>query len=96
MPSNSPEYIRKNYKKYWWTKKAIKKRVEQNKARKLSWLKKWDPREAHHKKQLSKWWKTTKANVAVVSRKYNRTDWAKIANKRKGSGYSKSKTSKKK
>lgn len=40
MATNSKAYNKKNYKKYWGSKKAIKKRSEQNKARKLSGLKK--------------------------------------------------------
>lgn len=92
MATNSKAYNKKNYAKYWGSKKAIKKRSEQNKARKMSWLKKWDPREADHKKPLSKWGKTTKWNVRVISRKTNRSLWAKIANKKKGKGYTKSKT----
>lgn len=96
MATNSKEYNKKNYKKYWGSKKAIKKRSEQNKARKLAGLKKGDPREADHKKPLSKWGKTTKKNVRVISRKTNRKLWAKIANKKKWSGYKKSKTIKKK
>jgi len=92
MPSNSKAYQRANYKKYWWKPSQIKKRSEQNKARKLAWLKVWNKKEADHKKPLSKWWKTTKWNVRVISRKTNRRDWAKLANKKKGKGYTKSKT----
>lgn len=96
MPSNSKEYQRKNYSKYWGSKKAIKKRSEQNKARKISGLKKWDKREADHKKPLSSWWKTNKKNVRVISREKNRSLWANIANKKKWKGYKKAKTIKKK
>lgn len=92
MATNSKAYNKANYKKYWGSKKAIKKRSEQNKARKMSGLKKWDPREADHKKPLSKWWKTTKWNVRVINRKINRSLWAKLANKKKGKGYTKNKT----
>lgn len=96
MATNSKEYNKKNYKKYWWKKKQIKKRTEQNKARKMAWLKKWDKREADHKKPLSKWGKTTKSNVRVISRKENRKRWAKIANNKKWSWYKKAKTIKRK
>ena len=89
MASNSKEYQRKNYQKYWGSKKAIKKRTEQNKARKMSGLKKGDPREADHKTPLSKGWKTTKTNIRIISRKTNRRLWAAIANKKKGSWYKK-------
>lgn len=92
MATNSKSYNKKYYKKYWGSKKAIKKRTEQNKWRKISWLKKWDPREADHKKALAKGWKTTKKNIRIISRKSNRKLWAKIANKKKGKGYKKSKT----
>ncbi len=96
MPTNSKEYQRKNYKKYWGSKVAIKKRSEQNKARRLAWLKKWDKREADHKKPLSKWGKTTKKNVRIISRKTNRKLWAAIANKKKWRGYKKNSITKKK
>ena len=95
MATNSKAYNKKNYAKYWGSKKAIKKRSEQNKARKMSGLKKWDPREADHKKPLSKWGKTTTKNIRVITRRTNRKLWAKIANKNKGSGYKKAKTIKK-
>ena len=68
MTTNSKAYNKANYERYWGNKKAIKKRVEQNKARKMSWLKKWDPREADHRKPLDKWWKTTKSNIRIISR----------------------------
>lgn len=96
MSTNSKEYNKKNYKKYWGGKKAIKKRSEQNKARKIAGLKKWDKKEADHKKPLSKWGKTTKWNVRAISRKTNRRLWAKIANKNKWKGYKKAKKIKKK
>ena len=83
MPSNSKEYQRENYKRFWGSKKAIKKRTEQNKGRRLAWLKKWDPREADHKKPLEKGWKTTKSNIRIISRKKNRQMGAKIANDKK-------------
>ncbi len=83
MSSNSKEYQRKNYKKYWWHKKAIKDRSERNKARRMAGLKKWDPREADHKKPLSSGGKTTKGNIRIISRKKNRQLWAKIANRKR-------------
>lgn len=83
MATNSKEYNKKNYKRFWWKPSQIKKRSEQNKARKMSWLKKWDPREADHIKPLDKWGKTTKWNIRVISRKKNRQLWAAIANKKK-------------
>lgn len=89
MATNSKEYNKKNYEKYWGSKKAIKKRTEQNKWRRLAWLKKWDPREADHKKPLEKGWKTTKSNIRIISRKSNRKAWAAIANKNKWKWYKK-------
>jgi hypothetical protein len=91
MATNSKAYNKKNYKKYWWKPSQIKKRTEQDKARRMSWLKVWDPREADHIKPLSSWWTTTKSNIRIISRKKNRSLWAKIANRKKWSGYKKSK-----
>lgn len=82
MSTNKKSYNKKNYFKYWWNPKAIKKRTEQNKWRKLAWLKKWDPREADHKKALEDWGKTTKWNIRIISRKKNRQMGAKIANRK--------------
>jgi len=95
MATNSKAYNKKNYKKYWGSKAAIKKRTEQNKWRKVAWLKVGDKREADHKKPLAKGWKTTKKNIRVISRKTNRKLWAKIANWKKWKGYTKAKTIKK-
>lgn len=92
MATNSKAYNKANYKKYWGKPSQIKKRSEQNKGRKLAWLKKWDPREADHKKPLSKGWKTTKSNIRIISRKKNRSLWASIANKKKGKGYTRKKS----
>ncbi len=89
MATNSKAYNKANYKKYWGSKKSINKRTEQNKARRMSGLKKGDPREADHKKPLSKGGKTTKKNVRIISRKTNRKRGAALANKKKGRGYKK-------
>jgi hypothetical protein len=83
MWNNSLAYQRANYGKYWGKPDQIKKRTEQNKARKMAWLKKGDPREANHKKPLEHGWTTTKSNIEVISRKKNRQMWAAIANKKK-------------
>ena len=91
MPTNSLEYQRKNYDKYYGTTKAKKDRATRNTARnraKAKWLvKKWDWKEIDHKKPLSKWWTNNPSNLRVVTRKTNRKWWAKIANKNKGSWY---------
>lgn len=92
MATNSKEYNRKNYEKYWGQPSQIKKRGEQNKARRMAWLKVGDSREADHIKPLDKWGKTTKWNIRVLSRKKNRQRWAEIANNKKWSGYKKAKT----
>ncbi len=83
MATNSKSYNKANYSKYWGKPSQIKKRTEQNKARKMSWLKKGDPREADHKKPLSSWGKTTKSNIRIMSRKKNRQLGAAIANRKK-------------
>ena len=82
MPSNSKEYQEKNYKKYWWSKKTMKKRAARNTARNrmiAAWkVKKWDWKHVHHKN-----WKATdnrNSNLSVVTAKYNMRDWAKKAN----------------
>ena len=93
MRTNSKEYNKKNYKKYWGSEKAKKDRASRNTARNRAMaegkVKKWDKKEIHHKN-----WKPTdnsKKNLAVVSRKYNRKDWAAKANKSKWKWYKKSK-----
>ena len=94
MPTNSKEYNKKNYKKYWGNEEAKKDRASRNTARNRAiadWkARKWDRKEIHHKdgnpQNNSKW------NTAVVTRKYNRKDWADKANKSKGSWYKKAKT----
>lgn len=81
MSTNSKEYNDKVYKKYWGSKKWIKKRVTQNAARKIMerlWkVKKWDWKEVNHIKWTEKWnwWK----NLEVISRLKNRIDWQKKA-----------------
>ena len=86
MWTNSKEYNRKNYKKYWWNPEAIKDRSDRNKARRKAWLNVWDSREVDHKNgnpnDNSKW------NLRVISRNTNRKLWAEKANRRKWSWYS--------
>jgi len=53
--------------------KRKKDRVERNKARKILGLKVGDPRDAGHKRALSKGGKTTKSNLEPQSRKKNRS-----------------------
>lgn len=87
MPSNSKEYQEKNYKKYWWSKKTMKKRAARNTARNraiAAWkAKKWDGKHVDHIKPLSKWWSNNPSNTRVISAKKNMKDWAKIVNSMK-------------
>lgn len=85
MPTNSKDYMKKNYKKYWGTSKAIKKRVRQNEARRImekKWkVSKWDWKEVDHIKWTEKgnW----NSNLRVISRLKNRILWQKKAQKAK-------------
>lgn len=85
MPSNSLEYQRKNYRKYWGSKKTIKKIWERVKARRMmtkAWkVSPWDWKHVDHIKPLANWWWTTKWNLRVISAKKNMQAWAKIATK---------------
>lgn len=87
MPSNSLEYQKKNYSKYWWSKKTMKKRAARNTARNrmiAEWkASKWDGTHVDHKKPLAKWWTNSKSNLRVISAKKNMQDWAKIVNSMK-------------
>lgn len=91
MPSNSKEYQRKVYAKYWWTDKAKKDRAARNTARNRAIaagkVKKGDGKEIHHKNWNPQ--DNSRKNTAVVTRKYNRRDGAKKANISKGSWYKK-------
>lgn len=94
MPTNTPWYRQKkrdtgktNYETYTWTKKAIKKRVWRNKARRTALkkgiVKKWDTMEMHHidgdPTNNSKW------NVKKITRKSNHKMWAAKATRVKKS-----------
>jgi len=79
MPTNSKEYMKKNYKKFWGTSEAIKKRIIQNEARRImikKWkVSKWDWKEVDHIHWTEKWnW--TK-NIRVISMLKNRRLWQK-------------------
>jgi hypothetical protein len=89
MPTNSKEYMRDNYKKFWWTTKAIKDRAMRNSARRLmikEWkVSKWDWKEVDHKNWISKWnWKW---NLRVISRLTNRILGQKKAMKDRAKKY---------
>ena len=82
MPTNSKEYNKKVYKKYWGSKEWIAKRVKQNAARRLMvrlWrVKKWDKTmEVNHIKWTEKW--NGMRNLEVISRLKNRVLWQKKA-----------------
>lgn len=81
MGSNSKEYMKANYKKYWGNPKAIADRSKRNTARRKVWLKKWDPREVQHKDHNPQ--NNSISNLSKVTRTYNRVDWAKKANRRR-------------
>ena len=87
MATNSKKYNKKNYKKYWGSKKAIAERSERNKARRIltkeGRLKKGDGKEVDHKKPLSKGGTNSKKNLTVTTRKANRQRGAAIANANK-------------
>jgi len=87
MATNSKEYNKKNYKKYWGSKKAIADRSTRNKARRLAEkagkVKKGDGKEVDHKKPLFSGGTNSPKNLKVTSRKNNRTKGAKIANRNK-------------
>lgn len=83
MPSNTPEYIERNYKKYWGNRKALRDRVKRVQARRImekKWLvKKWDWKEVDHKKWIN-WWNWS-ANLRVLTRLENRRLGQKKATK---------------
>ena len=101
MATNSKKYNKKNYKKYWGSKKAVAERSERNKARRIltkeGRLKKGDGKEVDHKKPLSKGGTNSKKNLAVTTRKANRRRGAAIANanKKRKKSTTKRKTTKK-
>jgi 5-methylcytosine-specific restriction endonuclease McrA len=103
MATNSKKYNKKNYKKYWGSKKAVSERSERNKARRIltkeGRIKKGDGKEVDHKKPISKGGTNSKKNLAVTTRKANRKRGAAIANankKKKTSTTTKRRTSTKK
>ena len=81
MPTNSKEYNSRVYKKYWWSKEWIQKRVKQNAARRLMerlWkVSKWDWKEVNHIRWTKAW--NWKSNLEVISRLKNRVLWQKKA-----------------
>jgi hypothetical protein len=87
MATNSKEYNKRNYKKYWGSKKAIAQRSQRNKARrkleKEGKVSKGDGKEVNHKRPISSGGTNSKRNLQITSRKKNRQGGAKIANRKK-------------
>jgi len=85
MPTNSKEYMRKNYKKYWWQPHQIADRSKRVQARRImekKWLvHKGDWKEVDHKNWIKGW--NGKGNLRVVSRLRNRRDWQKKSTRAK-------------
>jgi len=75
VPTNSKDYVRKNYgKRYWWTKEAIDKvkaRVQARRIMTKKWLvSKGDWKEVDHKNWTKAW--NWDSNLRVISRLRNR------------------------
>tara|TARA_R110000824_G_scaffold39711_8_gene119802 strand:+ start:2247 stop:2537 length:291 start_codon:yes stop_codon:yes gene_type:complete len=85
-PKEKRKY-RREYDEYHGTEEQKKRRAARNKARRESGLKKGDPREADHKKPLSKGGSPGLENVAIVSQKENRekadTDYYTLKEKKR-------------
>ncbi len=75
--TNGRRDYRKEYDKYAGRPEIIKKRVEQNKARRMmekeGKVRKGDGKDVDHKKPLSKGGKTTRSNLRVQHRSSNRS-----------------------
>jgi hypothetical protein len=75
--TNGKRDYRKEYDKYAGRPEIIKKRVEQNKARRMmekeGKVRKGDGKDVDHKRPLSKGGTTTKNNLRVTSRSSNRS-----------------------
>lgn len=89
MTTNSKEYNKRVYEKYWGNKKAIRDRVARNKARSImikKWkVSKWDWKEVDHINWI-KWWNWN-WNIRVISQLKNRVLWQKKAMKDRVSKY---------
>lgn len=75
--TNGKRDYKKEVAKYTSKPEVVKKRVEQNKARRMAekegLVKKGDGKEVDHRKPLSKGGTTTKSNLRVVPAKENRS-----------------------
>ena len=83
--TNGKRDYKKEVAKYTSRPEVVKKRVEQNKARRMmekaGKVRKGDGKDVDHKTPLSKGGKTTRSNLRVTSRSANRS----FARKRDGS-----------
>ncbi len=78
MATNSKEYNKKNYEKYWGNRPALDARNNRNKARRKLGIKVGDPREVDHKDSnaMNNWaW-----NLRAINRTTNRRRGAMKAN----------------
>lgn len=75
--TNGKRDYKKEVAKYTSKPEVVKKRVEQNKARRImekeGLVKKGDGKDVDHKKPLSKGGTTSRSNLQVVSRSNNRS-----------------------
>ena len=75
--TNGKRDYKKEVEKYTSRPEVIRKRVEQNKARRMmekeGKVRKGDGKDVDHKTPLSKGGKTTRSNLRVVSRSSNRS-----------------------
>jgi len=83
MPSNTPEYIKANKKKYWWSSQYLRDQVKRVQARRImikKWLvKKGDGKEIDHIKWAKNW--NAPSNLRVLTRLKNRQLGQKKATK---------------
>jgi len=68
---------KKEYRQYHGKPEQVKNRSKRNQARRKAGLKKGDPREADHKRPLSRGGGNSRKNIRVVSRTANRKKYNK-------------------
>lgn len=78
MPSNSPEYVKANYEKYWKNDKQREKSRNRMRARRKlmkEWrVKEWDGKQVDHIDGNTK--NNSRSNLRVISEKRNKQLWA--------------------
>ncbi len=77
MPHKKKRDYKKEYRDFHGKPGQVKKRQLRNEARKKLGLKRGDPREADHKKALSKGGSNNKNNLRAISQRTNRKKGAK-------------------